>query len=124
MPRTTQITIPGRLPGLNEYTAACRSKSWYKGSKMKQDAEEVIKNCLFGAISLKKQVHIEFKWYEPNSKRDKDNIAFAKKFILDALVSRQIIPGDGWKHIEGFTDSFYIDADNPRIEVIITEVSE
>ena len=51
--------------------------------------------------------------------KDKDNIAFSKKFIQDALVLEGIIPGDGWKNIEGFVDNFFIDKQNPRIEVTI-----
>ena len=39
------------------------------------------------------------------------------KFIQDALVSCRILENDGWRHIRGFTDVFYVDRHNPRIEV-------
>lgn len=62
---------------------------------------------------------LNFRWYEPNRKRDLDNVCFAKKFILDALVAEQVIESDGWRGVQGFTDRFYLDATNPRIEVEI-----
>jgi Holliday junction resolvase RusA-like endonuclease len=65
---------------------------------------------------------LAFRWYEPNKKRDLDNICFAKKFILDALVSNEIIVADGWRCVKGFTDNFFIDKEKPRIEVDIEKV--
>ena len=62
------------------------------------------------------------KWYEPNKKRDLDNICFAKKFILDALVGCGTIKADGWQGVSGFTDDFFIDKDYPRIEVDIKQI--
>ena len=75
-------------------------------------------------VRFEKPVRIAFTWYEPNKKRDKDNIAFAKKFIFDALVENNVIPNDGWKNIDSFSDSFKVDAQNPRVEVEIMEVEE
>lgn len=67
---------------------------------------------------------LHFRWYEPNRKRDLDNIAFAKKFVLDALVSNGVLIADGWKGVSGFTDTFFVDKDNPRIEVDIMKAGE
>ena len=50
---------------------------------------------------------------------DKDNIAFAKKFIQDSLVHAGVLANDGWNQIEGFTDDFAVDPKNPRVEVTI-----
>lgn len=67
-------------------------------------------------------VKIKYTFYEPNRRRDKDNIAaIAHKFTQDALVQCDIIPDDGWANIEGFNDSFFIDKNNPRIEVTIVK---
>ena len=117
------FVIKGKLPNLNEYTRACRSNA-YQGARMKEQAEKCIKLYI---IQQLKDVHFEgtvelsFRWYEPNKKRDLDNICFAKKFILDALVSSNVIVADGWRGVIGFTDNFFVDADNPRIEVDIRE---
>lgn len=67
-------------------------------------------------------VEIAFRFYEPNSRRDIDNVAgWGHKCILDALVKSEIIENDGWKQIRSISDEFYIDKNNPRIEVTIKE---
>ena len=119
-----KLTIFGTLPNLNDYQRADRTNK-YVGAKMKRDAEEIITAYIMQqlrGVSFKKKVRLEFSWYEPNRKRDLDNICFAKKFILDALVSNKVIKTDGWQGVECFTDKFYIDKNNPRIEVVISEV--
>jgi len=88
---------------------------------MKSKAEAVIARALKGH-KYTGRVRLDFRWYEPNRKRDLDNICFAKKFILDALVSNGVIESDGWRGVEGFTDKFFIDKDRPRIEIDIEEV--
>ena len=65
-----------------------------------------------------------FRWYEPNRRRDKDNIAMAKKFILDSLQEMNVLENDGWTQIMGFIDEFYIDAMNPRVEVLLFEPAD
>ena len=124
--KTVGFTIYGRLNGLNEYTKQCRGNK-YAGAKMKEENERKVKcaaMCEQSVIyaNFNSKVHITYKWYEATKRRDLDNIAFAKKFIQDALVSLGVLEGDGWKHIAGFTDEFYIDKENPRIEVVISEV--
>ena len=119
------LIIDGTLAGLNEYTKACRGNR-YSGAKMKKDNEAIIKSYIFlqGIMSLKGRVKLAFRWYEPNRKRDLDNICFAKKFILDALVASGIIEADSWRCVVGFTDEFFMDKENPRIEVDIYEVEK
>lgn len=115
------LTIQGKLAGLNDYTRACRSNR-YIGAKMKADAESKITACIkqqIPNVHFDGTVELKFRWYEPNKKRDLDNVCFAKKFILDALVSNRTIVADGWKGVIGFTDEFFIDSQNPRIEVEI-----
>ena len=120
------FTIKGQLPNLNEYTRACRTNR-FAGAKMKIDAEEIISAHILEQLKgvyFEGPVKLSFKWYEPNRKRDLDNVCFAKKFILDALVSNGTIVADGWKGVVGFTDNFFVDAANPRIEVDIEEAGE
>ena len=121
-----KVIIEGKLWGLNEWTYACRSKyGQHTASAYKKETEQLIgwyiKKWL-GNWKTNKTVYLKFLWVEPNRKRDLDNIAFAKKFIQDALVKNGVIPNDGWKNILGFTDDFAVDAENPRIEVDIIEV--
>lgn len=114
-----RMIIKGRLPGLNEYIDACR-RDPRKGNREKREAEEIViwsaKASLRGKIPTPCIMH--YTWYEPNKKRDLDNISgFGRKIIQDALVNARYLPGDGWDHIAGFTDTFAVDRKNPRIEV-------
>lgn len=118
------LVIKGQLPNLNDYTRACRSNA-YIGASMKKQAEKIIQAFIMQqlkGVRFDGTVELSFRWYEPNKKRDLDNICFAKKFILDALVSNKIIIADSWRGVVGFTDHFFVDAKNPRIEVDIREV--
>lgn len=87
---------------------------------MSRDAHTICKLGMIG-ISHKRfsSVMIVFRWIEKNKQRDKDNIAFAKKFILDSMQEWGIIPNDGWDQILGFVDEFYVDKKNPRVEVLL-----
>jgi Holliday junction resolvase RusA-like endonuclease len=122
------FTVPGRLPGLNEYVKAERS-SKYAAAEMKKAAESRIRSCidsqLAGAMpfAFDEPVAVSYKWVEPNRRRDKDNIAFAKKFVQDALVASGILRGDGWEHVECFEDAFAV-ADSPRVVVTVVALSE
>lgn len=117
------LTIGGSLPNLNEYTKANRANI-FVGANMKKKAEikitSYIQQQLHGVNTVDKCT-IRFVWVEKDKRRDLDNIAFAKKFILDALVSNGILKGDGWSCVTGFSDSFNVDKERPRIEVYIEE---
>ena len=120
------LIIHGTLPGLNEYTAANRTNR-YAAASMKKKVQSIIAAAIYEClpnVHIERPVMLAFTWYEPNKKRDKDNIAFAKKFIFDALVENNVIPNDGWKNIDSFSDSFKVDAQSPRVEVEIMEVEE
>lgn len=119
-----KFIILGRLDGLNEYTAANRTNP-HKGGKMKKDNEDTviwaIRQQLRG-LHINKPVTLKYDFYEPNKKRDLDNIsAFAHKVIQDSLVKTGILKNDGWNDITGYLDQFYCDNKNPRIEVTIVE---
>ena len=81
-----KFTIRGRLDGLNEYTAATRQNR-YAGAAMKKKNQQAVAFALMGHNErYDRPVQLRCVWYEPNKRRDIDNVAFAKKFILDALV--------------------------------------
>lgn len=117
------LTIKGQLPGLNEYTRACRTH-YILGANMKADAEQLItlfiNNQHLEPVKGKYRVFIT--WYEPNNKRDSDNVYFAKKFILDALVKAGIVEGDSRKYVNEFRDVIKTDKENPRIVVEIETI--
>ena len=127
----TGFVILGRLPGLNEYTAACRSNA-YQGSAMKRRAQNEVETAIACAVftkklpvKLKEPVRINYKFVEPNKRRDQDNVSsFAKKVIQDALVSTLLLQNDGWDNIRGSSEEFAVDKKNPRIEVMIEEAGD
>jgi len=114
-----KFTIHGRLPSLNEYINAERTNR-YKAAKLKKDLQERIGAEIRAANIKPVQVSVTlvYTFYEANRRRDKDNIAaVAHKFVQDSLVNEGIIFDDGWDYITRFYDEFYIDKENPRIEV-------
>ena len=115
------IIIPGVLPGLNEYVRANRANP-HTGSQMSRQAHAL---CRTGMIRYNgrqvKRARIVFRWVEKNKRRDKDNVAFAKKFILDALQETGILKNDGWEEVASFTDEFAVNRKYPHVEVLIYE---
>lgn len=120
-----KVEIPMKLPSLNEYICACKVTrgKWNKGNQMKKDCQNEMIPYLKGLPHYKRPVKIHFTWIEENGKRDLDNVCFAKKFILDALVIMGVLQNDNRKWVVGFTDSFAYD-DQARIIIDIEEVTK
>jgi Holliday junction resolvase RusA-like endonuclease len=118
-----KLIIPGRLPGLNDMIEAAR-KNKYESANMKKAYTELVAWCVKSARlpHLSSPVDLVFTWYEPNRKRDKDNIMAGQKFILDGLVTAGVLTNDGWKQIGDISHRFRIDKYNSRVEVELIEV--
>lgn len=118
------LIIHGRLPGLNELIDAER-RHRQLGAKLKRQAENIVRMYIrqqLRGYKPKTPVTLYYYYYEPNRKRDKDNIsAFAHKVIQDSLVKEGIIDNDGWDYVKDFFDRFDVDKAFPRIEVEIVE---
>ncbi len=112
-----KFTIPFTLPSLNDYTNANRTNH-YKGNKLKQRIQRDISRCL-PKVTITQAVYIKIRWYEKNKRRDPDNVIFAKKFILDAMVNAGVLVDDSQKWIKGFEEVVKVDHKNPRVEVEI-----
>lgn len=124
-PSEIRFTIPGRLSGLNEHDNQSRSHA-QKGGKHKKEQQQIVEYAILAARRPKVPpawypLSVTFHWYEKDRMRDPDNVAFAKKYILDALQTMGTIKGDGWRHIAALADEFHLDPGRPRIEVIIRE---
>lgn len=117
--------INQRLPGLNQYILACRGNR-FSGAELKKKTEYdiwiYIMQQLKG-VHIKKPIFITFTWIEENGKRDLDNICFAKKFILDALVKANVLQNDNKSHVSGFMDKFQY-ADKSKVIIEIEEVEK
>lgn len=115
----TKFIIHGRLDGLNEYTKDNRS-SKYTGNKTKKDNEKGIIRWLRVARPeplINYPITMRTTWYEPEMRRDGDNVVFAKKFILDACVKYGLLKGDSLKYVNKFIDTVKVDREHPRIEI-------
>lgn len=119
-----RLTIPGRLPGLNEYTEANRIHN-QKGAKMKRQSQETVMWHILAQLHrmhIEKPVFLLFTFYEQDRRRDRDNVSsFARKVIQDALVKAGTLTDDGWDHVTGYLDRFKVDKKNPRIVVEFIE---
>lgn len=118
-----KFEIDKRLMGLNEYTNLNR-KNRYLGNQAKQKEQAYIIWCIkeqLGNIQIHKPVIGHFIWIEENKRRDLDNICFAKKFILDALVQASVLADDNRKIVTNFTDSFEY-ADKSKVIVELEEI--
>ena len=103
-----KFEINRRLMGLNQYLKIVNNNR-FQGNKAKQDEQAYIIWEIreqLGNIKIDKPVIGHFTWVEENKRRDLDNICFAKKFILDALVQAKILQDDNRKIVTNFTDSF------------------
>lgn len=118
-----KFEIDKRLLGLNEYTKYNRANK-YLGAEMKRKEQEYIIWCIkeqLGNIKITKPVIGHFTWIEHNKRRDLDNICFAKKFILDALVEAEVLQDDNRRIVTNFTDSFDYE-DKSRVIVELEEI--
>lgn len=116
------VVIKGSLTSSNKLNRAQRANK-YKGAKLKKQETE---RCRYAFLPIKSKklklpIELHIDWYAKDRRTDPDNIASAKKFILDGMVTSGLLKNDGWGEIVGFRDNFYVDAKNPRIEVKIIE---
>lgn len=119
-----RLVIPGRLPGLNEYTDLTRTNR-HKGATMKRQNQTLVMWHIKAQLHKKhftKPVFLLFTFYEKDRRRDHDNVSsFARKVIQDALVMCGTLQDDGWSYVTGYLDRFEVDSKNPRIVVEFIE---
>lgn len=112
-----EFLIKAKLPSLNDYVDVCR-RSKYQANQFKSEIEELIGWAIRQAQtkgSLKptnKPIIVYFEWHEKTKRRDADNIASAKKYILDAMQKCKIIPNDNRRYVKGFYDVIIDDTED------------
>ncbi|AZO96157.1 RusA family crossover junction endodeoxyribonuclease [Halocella sp. SP3-1] len=115
-----KIIIPGEFPSLNEIIKKAKSHHMAYASMKKENTQLV--QMIANRLPNMERVYLDITYYCKNRRKDPDNIAAAKKFILDGLVAAEVIPNDGWKEIDSWEEKFKVDKNNPRIEINIKEV--
>jgi len=118
---THTFTINKKLTTLNEYINLERTNKFI-AAKIKKSETLLCSIIAKQAIKYKINTPFELKieWY--NYREDPDNIAFAKKFILDGLQKAKIIENDNQKTISSLHDYFL--SDNKTSHYCIVTISE
>lgn len=102
--------IPMKLPSLNDYVRDCRANK-YGANEGKRELEYAISLYLRKLPRFEHPIRIRFTWIEQTKRRDYDNVAFAKKFILDAMVKSGKLKDDNRRFVRGFQDDFSLGDD-------------
>lgn len=120
-----RFSIPGTLPTLNEYVTKERTNR-FMAAKAKREAQDYIEWAIKASHvpAFTDHVYIGFVWIRPDARSDKDNVTFAKKFILDALQEADVIKRDSWKLCTPYDLGYAVNKRNPRTIVIIADSYE
>ena len=128
------LWIPGPLPGMNEMLFA-RAAGRTTGRK-RRDRYQRMKHQWTKTVAelarceslpaMTARAWISFAWVEKDRRRDPDNVAAARKFVLDGLVKAGVLANDGQKQISGFLDTFHLaeDGRSPGVLVELWEVND
>lgn len=102
---TAEIRV--KMPSLNDYIRESRGDK-YGANQTKRKLEMIIRQYIEILPAFRHPIEIDFRWIEDSRRRDADNIAFGKKFILDAMVKAGKLPDDNLDHVQAFRDTFEI----------------
>lgn len=117
------MVVEGRFPSLNDYVAAERTNRIAGAMMKRRETERARLAAIVQAVPrFSGPVVVRFLWVEPNRRRDLDNVAFAKKFVLDGLVAAGVLDNDGQSHVAALQDSFAVDPSHPRVVVEVEDV--
>jgi len=116
-----RLTIGKKFPSLND-TLRKAKRHWANYHKEKSELTYLVKmHCKQQRLRKSRQpVFLQFTWYEPNRKRDMDNVSFAKKYVLDGMVEAGVLDNDSPRYISGWTERF-LKAPRHGVDVIIVE---
>lgn len=107
------------LVGLNNY------RNWHHmiSNKIKSHYHELVANQITRERFDKVRVHYDV--YARRNGTDGPNIrSILEKFVLDGLVESGVIEDDKIGILMGDSSDYYIDKDNPRIEITINKVTK
>lgn len=117
------LVIDGTMRGLNDWRDAIQ-RSPHAGNDMARAAKKRV-----AALAREQRVPrferpvvVTFDWYEPNKRRDLDNVAgTGQKWVLDGLVAADVLPDDNADHVVGIQHWLHFDALEPGAIVTITD---
>lgn len=115
-----RFEIPGTLPTFNEFDGRSRTNR-FSAASLKRKTQDYIRAFILDAPKFPGHVTVWFDWIRPDMRCDKDNVAFAKKLILDALQEAGVIKSDSWKLCTPYDRRYAVNKSNPRTVVVITD---
>ncbi len=120
-----QLLIEGELTALNEFINAER-RNRFIAAKIKKGetgyCQDIAEKSDLKLQETDFPCALIITWYVKNKRKDADNIAFAKKFILDGLVEAGVLPNDNRKYVQGFMDIVKEDKERQRIEITFVPI--
>lgn len=100
------------MPGLNDLLAGSRNAkgSWNAYNAVKQKWSASIQLLVRArGVRATGPAFFTFLFVEPDKRRDPDNLTAAGiKLIFDSLVGSEVLEGDGWQHVLGFTSYWQV----------------
>lgn len=123
--KSVSFSIPGRLPGMNDFIGAMNANRW-KGADLKKKETKRCALAVIGMPRMNKPVNLEIKWIERDARRDIDNISGGgTKVLLDGLVSAGVLEDDSRRWVRSIVNHFpEPDKANPRVEVLLIELDD
>lgn len=115
------LVIPGTMPGLNEMIDEARIHRMRSAEQKKLYTDLVMWYAKKAKVPKMERVSLNITWYEPNRRRDPDNVQAAVKYIWDGLQAAGVIVNDGWKQQGQVKHTMAVDQIRPRVEIEITE---
>ena len=89
----------------NEYIEAERTNR-HRAAKLKKQNTQFATYFSMNKGKIDEKVDIVFEWFT-TGRKDHDNIAFAKKFILDGLQESGVLKNDNPSYVGNFVDTFH-----------------
>ena len=115
------------IKGLNELLAGrmydYRTKKYH--NRVKSDNDKICRLAIkkyLKDVRFDKQIRCIYNIYAPDKRHDRQNLYSVDKSFLDALQQCKCLKNDGWSECADSVFNTYLDAVNPRIEVVIEEV--
>lgn len=96
-----KVIIEGELMDLNKFINAQRANRW-GGASVKKKQTEICERAFapIRAKQLKLPITLHITWVCKDKRKDKDNVAFGKKFILDGMIQSGLLKNDGWARLQ------------------------
>lgn len=114
-----QKRIDFRFTELNKYISAERGNKFAAATIKEEETEVARLAFLYEKRAQALPLFLTFHWHCVDMRRNPDNIAFAKKFIIDGMVAAGYIENDGWKQVAELRDTFHVD----ESDYVVVEIS-